>query len=188
MPALFSLSNLAHAVSVTAASLGWGTQTVTLQTAADGIRLLPAGRKTDLPWPGIEKVSIRLSQAATLTPADVKVTGITVGNYGPVTISGSGTSYTITFAQPINKADRVTISIANATIATFTRRLDVLPGDFNDDGAVNSADLTGVRNEILGFNGAAPTIFGDINGDGTVNIADYNLVKKFLFTTLPREQ
>jgi hypothetical protein len=50
---------------------------------------------------------------------------------------------------------------------------------------VNSADLTGVRNESLGFNGAAPTIFGDINGDGTVNITDYNLVKKFLFTRLP---
>jgi hypothetical protein len=184
-PAVFSLTNLASAVSVTGVSVSWGTQTEALQTAADGIRLLPAGRHTDLPWVGINKVSITLSQAATLASGDVKVTGITVANYGPVTISGSGTSYTITFAQPINKADRVTITIANASIATFTRRLDVLPGDFNDDGVVNSADLTGVRNEIFGFNGAAPTIFGDINGDGKVDIKDYNLVKKFQFTTLP---
>jgi hypothetical protein len=184
-PAVFSLTNVATAASVTAVSVGWGTRTDALVTAADGIRLLPAGRHTDLPWLGINKVSITLSQAATLTAGDVKVTGITVANYGPVTISGSGTSYTITFAQPINQADRVTITIANAAIATFTRRLDVLPGDFNDDGVVNSADLAGVRNEILGFNGAAPTIFGDINGDGTVNINDYNLVKKFLFTRLP---
>jgi hypothetical protein len=184
-PAVFSLTNLAHAVSVTGVSVSWGTQTEALVTAPDGIRLLPAGRNTDLPWLGINKVSITLSQAATLAPGDVKVTGITVANYGPVTISGSGTSFTITFAQPINKADRVTITIANASIATFTRRLDVLPGDFNDDGVVNSADLVGVRNEFLGFNGAAPTIFGDINGDGKVDINDYNLVKKFLFTTLP---
>ena len=32
--------------------------------------------------------------------------------YGPVTVTGSGTTYTITFARPIAKADRVTISIA----------------------------------------------------------------------------
>jgi hypothetical protein len=50
---------------------------------------------------------------------------------------------------------------------------------------VNSADLVGVRNEFLGFNGAAPTIFGDINGDGTVDVKDYNLVKKYLFTRPP---
>ncbi len=130
-------------------------------------------------------MSITLGQAATLTAADVTVTGITVANYGPVTISGSGTSYTITFAQPINKADRVTITIGNATIATFTRRLDVLPGDFNDDGVVNSGDVAGVRNEFLGFAGAEPTVFGDINGDGTVDINDYNLVRKLLFTKLP---
>ena len=40
---------------------------------ADGIRLLPAGRNTDLPWLGIDKVSITLSQSATLAPGDVPV-------------------------------------------------------------------------------------------------------------------
>jgi hypothetical protein len=182
---VFALTNLASAVSVTGVSVGWGTQAAPLVTAADGIRLLPAGRKTDMPWLGVNKVAITLGQAVALSPADVTVTGIAVANYGPVTISGSGTSYTITFAQPINKADRVTITIANATIATFTRRLDVLPGDFNDDGVVNSQDAAGVRNEFLGFAGATPTIFGDINGDGKVDINDYNLVKKFTFTSLP---
>ena len=108
-------------------------------------------------------------------------------NYGPVTISGSGMSYTITLAQPINEADRVTITIGNATIATFTRRLDVLPGDFNDDGVVNGQDLVGVHNEWLGINGAVPTIFGDINGDGVVNVTDYNDVRKQIGTVLPRE-
>ena len=143
--------NLATAVSVTAVSVGWGTQTAALQTAGDGIRLLPAGRKTDLPWLGIDQVSITLGAAATLTAGDVTVTSAIGVNYGPVTVSGSGTSYTITLAQPIDKADRVTITIGSASIATFTRRLDVLPGDFNDDGVVNSQDLVGVRNEMAGL-------------------------------------
>ncbi len=163
----------------------WGTQTAPLQTAADGIRLLPAGRSTDLPWLGIDQLPITLAQATTLASGDVTVTGIAVANYGPVTISGSGTNYRITLAQPINKADRVTITIGSAAIATFTRRLDVLPGDFNDDGVVNSQDLVGVRNEWLKVNGATATIFGDLNGDGVVNINDYNIVRAASGTTLP---
>ena len=102
-----------------------------------------------------------------------------------MTVSGSGTSYTITLAQPINEPDRVTITIAGPTLATYTRRLDVLPGDFNDDGVVNGADLVGVHNEWLGINGAVPTIFGDINGDGVVNVTDYNDVREEIGAVLP---
>ncbi len=166
-------------------SVGWGTQTADLQIAPDGLRLLPAGRHTDLPWLGIDELTITLSEAETLASGDVTVTSAIGVNYGPVTISGSGTSYTITLAQPINEADRVTFAIGNATIATFTRRLDVLPGDFNDDGVVNSQDLVDVRNEWLGINGAVPTIFGDMNGDGVVNIDDYNIVRAASGTVLP---
>ena len=97
------------------------------------------------------------------------VTGITVANYGPVTISGSGTNYTITFAQAITTADRVTVTIGNAGITTYTRRLDVLPGDANDDGVVNAQDLVVVRNDFA-LLGATYNIFDDINGDGTVDI------------------
>ena len=121
---------------------------------------------------------ITLTQAETLTAGDVTVSSAIGVNYGPVTVSGSGTNYTITLAHPINMADRVTITIGNASIAPFNRRLDVLPGDFNDDGVVNSQDLVGIRNEWLGIGGAKPTIFGDINGDGEVNVADYNAVRR----------
>ena len=170
---------------VVGTSVTWGTRTATLETALYGLRLLPAGRNTDLPWIGIDALEITLSQAAALSASDVTVIGATGINYGPVTISGSGMSYTITLAQPINEADRVTITIGNATIATFTRELDVLPGDFNDDGVVNSQDLVLVRNEWLRINGAVPTIFGDLNGDGVVNIDDYNVVRAASGTTLP---
>jgi Dockerin type I domain len=111
------------------------------------------------------------------------VTGITVANYGPVTISGSGTSYTITFAQAITTADRVTVTIGNAGISTYTRRLDVLPGDVNDDGVVNAQDLTLVRNNFTST-GALYDIFDDIDGSGVVDITDYNLVRRFGGQTL----
>ena len=72
-------------------------------------------------------------------------------------------NYTITFAHPIEKADRVTITIARqAGIGTFTRRLDVLPGDLFDTGVVTSKDITAIRNEATGRRGAMPTVFGDI--------------------------
>ncbi len=77
--------------------------------------------------------------------------------------------------------------IAGAGIATYVRRLDVLPGDFNDDGVVSAADAKGVKNELLGVTPA--TIFGDVLGDGSVDTADYKAVKKLegkKFSHLPK--
>ena len=146
--------------------------------------MLPAGRNNDLPWYGINKLQITLSQAESLSPGDVTVTGITVANYGPVMISGSGTSYTITLAQAITAADRVTVTIGNSGITTFTRRIDVLPGDANDDGVVNAQDLVVVRNDFA-ILGSTYNIFDDINGDGIVDINDTNLVGRFNGKRLP---
>ena len=170
---------------VTGYTVGWGIETISLQTAAGHLRLLPAGRNTDLPWLGIDELSITLSTAETLASGDVTVTSAIGVNYGPVTITGSGTSYTITLAQPITESDRVTITIGNADIVTVTRRLDVLPGDIGDYGVVNAADLLEVRDEWLRLDGAVPTIFGDINGDGVVNEIDYDDVLERLHTRLP---
>ena len=126
-----------------------------------------------------------LSEPERLSATDITVASAIGTNYGPVTVSGSGSSYVITLAQPINKADRLAVTIDNPMITLFTRQLDVLPGDFNDDGVVNSQDLAGIRNEWLGIGGARPTIFGDINGDGTVNVLDYNAERLLIGGVLP---
>ena len=164
----------------------WGTAgSATLLTAMDGLRLLPSGRTTDLPWLGIDALSITLSAPESLSSADVSVTGIAVANYGPVSISGLGTSYTIILAQPINAADKVTVTIGNANIATFTRRLDVLPGDVDDNGLVNIQDATIVHSAYSGFAGVIPSIFTDTNGDGVTDVSDYNAIRRRLGTQLP---
>jgi hypothetical protein len=168
-----------------AVTVGWGVRTVALQTAADGLRLLQAGRNTDMPWMGINQVQINLTQPEPLSAGDVTITSAIGANYGPITVSGSGTSYTIKLTNPISAADRVTISIGNSLIARFTRRLDVLPGDVNDDGVVNAQDAVLIRNQIIGYLGTVPTVFGDINGDGVVDLSDFTAVRKRLGTRLP---
>ncbi len=102
---------------ITGTAVAWGTQTAALQTASDGLRLLPANRNTDMPWLGIDQVQLTLTQPARLAAGDITAVGSSGTNYGPVTITGSGTGYTITLAQPINAADRVTITIGNDLIA-----------------------------------------------------------------------
>ena len=168
--------------SVSTVSVSWGTRTSGTLVDASGGRLLSTGRSTDLPWLNINKINITLSTAATLSPADVSVTGITDDNYGPVTISGSGTtSITITLARAISAADRVTVTIGNAGITTYTRRLDVLPGDFQDRGVVDSANMLAVY-----YATAQPyNIFADINGDGVVDVNDVNATRSRIGTRLP---
>ncbi len=173
--------------TVSGVSVSWGASgTVALQTAADGLRLLPAGRNTDLPWMGINAVSLTLSSSTTLTSADVTLGSAAGINYGPITLSGSGTNYVVTLAQPISTADRLTISIASSSMATYTRRLDVLPGDANDDGFVNTTDgLLILYNETPAH---AYQMFYDLNGDGAVTMADFNLLRPKIGTVLPAAQ
>jgi trimeric autotransporter adhesin len=110
-----------NAATVSSVSISWGAAgTVALQTASDGLRLLPVGRTTDLPWSDINSIAVTLSSSASLTSGDVSVSSADGINYGAVTISGSGTNYVITLAQPISTADRVTFTIANPSIATYS--------------------------------------------------------------------
>jgi hypothetical protein len=176
-----------RAATVSSVSVSWGTAgSSALQTAADGLRLLPAGRSMDLPWLGINKIDITLSQSASLTSDDIVVRSAAGINYGPVTVSGSGANYVITLAGPINAADRITFTIRSPTVASYTRRLDVLPGDVNDDGVVTLQDALVVRNDYLGFAPVTiPVVFLDVNGDVIVDVNDYNTVRRFIGAQLP---
>ena len=51
--------------------------------------------------------------------------------------------------------------------------LEAIPGDVNNDNAVNISDVNLVINMILSGKG---TTAGDVNGDGTINIGDINYI------------
>lgn len=55
-------------------------------------------------------------------------------------------------------------------------------GDLNDDGKVNSTDLTILKRHILNINQIAGTAYAnaDVNGDGKVNSTDLTMLKRFL--------
>jgi len=172
---------------ITATSVMWGSKGIAaLETATDGLRLLPAGRSNSIGWLGINRVSITLDKAATLTAADVAVSGALGGDYGGVTVIGSGTSWLITLNRPIDAADRVTLTIGNADVATFSRRLDVLPGDVNDDGVVTMQDAVLVRNGVMGFDPVLnPLDFLDVLGDDEPTLGGYNAIRQRIGTRLP---
>jgi hypothetical protein len=62
----------------------------------------------------------------------------------------------------------------------FKLAFSVLPGDFNGDGVVNSQDLVGVRNEMLGTGDPSQIGWADLDGNGKVDINDYNAVRKWI--------
>ena len=167
--------------SVASLSVGWGSDSAALFTASDGVRLLPAGRQTDLPWSGIQTLTIALTQPQPLQASEINVTGVNGTVYGPVTITAiSETGYLITLANPIAAADRVTLTIAGSGVTTYTRRLDVLPGDVNGDGVVDATDATLATGYLT-----TTFAFADVFGDGVVSGKSVNEIQLLNGTKLP---
>jgi hypothetical protein len=90
--------------------------------------------------------------------------------------------YTVTLAGtgPNAIADANGTTLGNGTGAT--QLLRILYGDYNDDGAVSSADGTDVLNV---YRGATYDLFADMNGDGVVNLLDVQIVRTQIGNTLP---
>ncbi len=184
--AVFHLFNEA---SLNAISVQWGnfgTATLTLPTSPNG-SLLPSGRKNDVPWLGIDSFTITLNGPAPLSPSDITISSAVGANYGPVTVSGSGTTYTITLANPLRVADRLTINIGNADISTMSGTLNVLPGDVGDYGVVDLRDFLLEQYQFVGV--ITANMFGDINGDVSTGSKplynDFLAVRLKLGTRLP---
>jgi hypothetical protein len=73
---------------------------------------------------------------------------------------------------------------SEVTLASQAARMGVLVGDTNDDGFVNSADISQTKSKsgqpVGGFN-----FREDVNADGFLNSADISLVKSKSGTALP---
>ena len=174
---------IATVAQVTGTSMGWGTQTANLVTNADGLRLLPVGRVNTIPWLGVNKITLTLDNPiASLAAGDISFKSAANLSYSVQSISGSGTSWTITLANNgMVSPDKLTVTVANSSLASFTRRLDVLPGDVNDDGMVSSLDMNLVQKQLtLGY-----VAFFDVDGTGTITTADVTAVKARIGNKLP---
>ena len=54
----------------------------------------------------------------------------------------------------------------------FPAEPQFIPGDVNDDGAVNIADVTSLIDHLLGSGNTVNELAADVNGDHSINIAD----------------
>jgi len=155
-------------------SIQWGSSgAADLIDVGDG-RLLPTGRTNDIAWCNIRSLSITLDRPIpSLSLTDISIKGVVGGIYPLASISGAGKSWTIILEKVIASADNVTIKMGNDQLTAYTRRLDILPGDFNDDGVVSSADITLLNNASIG----SYILFSDLNGDGIVDINDGKLAR-----------
>ena len=77
--------------------------------------------------------------------------------------------------------DITSVSGSLSLYGTTSKAFSVLPGDFNGDGVVAAADMTGVNNEI----GQTYDVWADLNGDGTVDINDVKVARSKIGTELP---
>ena len=85
-----------------------------------------------------------------------------------------GTTYYARSKTSYLDFDGNTHTTAYGPIISFVyRESSVQPGDVNDDGEINIADVNAVIDMILGGTSSA---MGDVNGDGEINIADVNAI------------
>lgn len=141
-----------------------------------------------LPWQ-IAGISVVFSK-----PIATATIGSLGGAVTPTGLSGLGTNTLTWTINPLvlgsfptalagSGANAIRDAAGNSLAggAGFSQTVKVLYGDFNDDGVVNSADLTLVNNaRTQPYN-----VFADINGDGFVNTTDVAIVRSRLGTVLP---
>jgi hypothetical protein len=88
----------------------------------------------------------------------------------------SGTYWLEVTVNPYGDTAEGRIIESDYTNNTTRILVDLLPGDYNDDGAVDAADYT-VWRDTLGDSVSIQTIGADGNGDGEITVADYQVWK-----------
>lgn len=113
---------------------------------------------------------------------------ISPGTYtaqGPV-IQGKSSRDNINFGKTetvvIDAVDPILTPIEDLPVPTPTPGKDILYGDLNGDGKVNSIDFGHLRMYLLGLTSqlAMPLENGDLNGDGKINSIDLALMRQYL--------
>ena len=164
----------------------------------------------DIPWSNLNQIQIQFNENVNVQENSLTVTGLNVAQYAFSSFSYSSVTHIATWslAQSIG-ADKVVLdlqstgpnAVTNAigdgldgkwtngtsvypsgdgTTSDFDFAFNVLPGDLNQDGTVNSQDLA-----IVSANWLSSQTTGDNNGDGIVNSQDLALISSNWLVSLP---
>lgn len=180
-----------------------------------GLSLVGADQLVNLLWTGIDRIYIRFDQnvETAFVPSNVTLRGTNVQDYLPgvqLTYGQAGANVgTIMLASPLgNDAllltlfDSITgpdgqaldgewvdvvslVSGDGMAGGAFHFRIDSLPGDVNDNGGVNTADVLAVNAQRGQLTTDLATARFDINGNGGINTADVLAVNAQRGTILP---
>jgi hypothetical protein len=173
-------------------------------------------RQSDiLPWVNLDRISVRFSTAVRAAPDDLRVRGVNVPGYEPVSVrvdltnGGSGSVATWTLSRPLT-VDRLVVEVEGDEKGVtnefgslldlnedgvpggdFSRRLNVVPGDMYPDGVILPVESAIVRT-LLGRSllepGSGSTSYSswdDVDGSGRINIRDLVAVRSRVYTYLP---
>ncbi len=147
---------------------------------------LAAGGRSRLPWliTGV-RVTFNRPVAAAQAASLGGVVAAGPSGVGTNTLTWTTTAlpsgaYTLTLAGSGAAAIQDAAGNALGAGAGFSQLIKILVADYNDDGAVNAADQTGVNLA----RGSAYDLFADINGDGAVDLTDVQLVRARMGSTL----
>jgi hypothetical protein len=168
---------------VTNVFVEWGSQSISIMNL-----------NRDLPFSSITAFVVTYSDPVNIAGTGLSLTSTAGGpKYGPAKVgSGQGTTAETWNLPSAIGIDRLMLAIdqsntvaASATslklFGPATLALSVLPGDFNGDGVVSSADMTDVNNATVG----AYDVWADLLGTGTINANDVKLARSKIGTSLP---
>jgi hypothetical protein len=147
----------------------------------------------DLPFSDITGFKVLFSDPVNIASSGFSLTSTANGPaYAPALV-GNGQSVTsATWTVGTIGIDRLLLALQTSNITasaastlalmgTTSLAFSVLPGDFNGDGVVSSADMVGVNAEIpLTYD-----VWADITGTGTVTSSDVTIVRSKIGTKLP---
>lgn len=149
-----------------------------------------------LPWPDIDRISVRFSGDVPVTAGDLTLSGVRGGRYATNDFRYDPATRTATWslAAPIG-ADRLHASVSpDVAVGGFETDFAVLPGDANRSGRVDAADVLRVRT-VLGT-AATPRgtpvgrhdVFADLDGSGRINVLDLVAARRRYSSSLPAVQ
>jgi VCBS repeat-containing protein len=152
-----------------------------------------AGQLTPIPWSNLDTITVVFSEPVNASAGSLTVNGVSALNYATAEFSMDGTRATWRLMNPI-VADKINLTLpgtitdgaGNPLGSQFSFRMDVLAGDVNGSGSVNTADIASAAAD--GFAGASNAAYKprtDVNGDGRVNIADSIAVRNRIGASLP---